>query len=482
VWDDEPNFLQNDHWRGLGPAQLAWMWTTTWMGHYQPLSWMTLGANWLVGGLDASGYHAVNVGLHAASAALLVPLLARLAPRAGAWGWAAGALFFAIHPLRVESVVWVTERRDVLAMVFALGTLTAWLRWVDTGRRAAWGWALALYGLSLLSKAHAVTLPVVLLFLDAGPLARLRPLGRSLVEKLPFFAAAGLCAAAALFAQDRAGAFVAADDRGLGARLATAAFGASRYPGELLLPVGLAPSHHLSEVASLPTWVCAVALALVTAGAVAARRRAPGLLLAWATYLVVLAPVSGVLQSGTQALADRYTYFAGLPFAFLVAAGVGALVRRWRWALVPVAAALLALGVTTWRYATAWHDSLSLWTYGASVSPDDPIITTNLAAALEGAGRLDEAVAVMAHTVAVSPEERAGYRYGRLLHLVGRDEEAEAVLLRIPPGAAFRPKAACLVARIRAARGDDAGVARAEAAAGRPCAEVERAPVDGTGE
>ena len=138
VWDDEPNFLHHDRWRGLGPAQLAWMWTTTWMGHYQPLSWMTLGANWVLGGHDPRGYHVVNVLLHAASSAMLVPILARLAPAAGRVGWAAGALFFAIHPLRVESVVWVTERRDVLAMVFALGTLAAWLRWVDTGRKSAW--------------------------------------------------------------------------------------------------------------------------------------------------------------------------------------------------------------------------------------------------------------------------------------------------------------------------------------------------------
>lgn len=474
VWDDEPNFIRNDHWRGLGLAQLGWMWTTTWMGHYQPLSWMTLGANWVLGGHDPTGYHVVNVLLHAASSALLVPLLARLAPAAGRVGWVAGALFFAIHPLRVESVVWLTERRDVLAMVFALGTLTAWLRWVDTGRKSAWALALLLYVLSLLSKAHAVTLPVVLLLLDAWPLQRLRPARGALLEKLPFFAAAALCGGLAVYAQSASGAFHAVDDRGLGERLATAAYGASLYPGEFLAPLALSPSHHANEVSRVSTAVTVGALCAITMVVVALRRRTAGPLVAWTTYLVVLAPVSGLLQSGTQACADRYTYFSGLSFAFLVAAGVGAAVAWRRWLAVGVAAWLVALGVATWRYAAVWGDSLTLWSYGATVSPDDPIITTNLAAALEDVGRLEQAVEMAAHTVEVSPEERAGYRYGRLLHRVGRDEEAEKVLLRIPAGAEFRPRAACLVARIREARGDAEGAERARAAAGRDCAEVEK--------
>jgi len=192
-WDDDENFLDNPNYRGLGATQLRWMFTTFLMGHYIPVTWMSLGLDYVVWGMRPAGYHLTNLLLHAANAVLfyfmaLRLLRARVADRsthgslALTLGSAFATLLFAVHPLRAESVAWITERRDVLSGLFYLGAIVAYLRYCDGGvpegsrtrgtRR--WYWAsLGLFALALLSKAMTVTLPVILLVLDVYPLRRL---------------------------------------------------------------------------------------------------------------------------------------------------------------------------------------------------------------------------------------------------------------------------------------------------------------------
>ncbi|MEP7002294.1 MAG: hypothetical protein ABI969_17525, partial [bacterium] len=183
-WDDEKNFLVNPNYRGLGVHQLSWMWTTFHMGHYVPLSWMTLGMDYLLWGMRPAGYHLTSVVIHALDAVILYFLARRLFLISGIGAGDEGALtlpaafaalVFAIHPLRVESVVWVTERRDVLSLMFYLLSIIAFLRARNAnGRRRNWYWAsVTLYLCALLSKATAMTLPAVLLVLDVYPLKRL---------------------------------------------------------------------------------------------------------------------------------------------------------------------------------------------------------------------------------------------------------------------------------------------------------------------
>jgi hypothetical protein len=211
-WDDYELLVNNPHYRGLGWEQVRWMFSTFHTGHYQPLSWMTFALDYLIWGMEPFGYHLTNLVLHAANAALFYFLVLRLlslalsqppsAPDLGlrtAAGFA--ALFFSIHPLRVESVAWATERRDVLSGLFFLATILCYLQAMtysnDPSHHARWrNKALIVYGLSLLSKASGVTLPVVLLVLDVYPLRRLGggpgmwfgPLARRVWwEKVPFF-------------------------------------------------------------------------------------------------------------------------------------------------------------------------------------------------------------------------------------------------------------------------------------------------------
>jgi hypothetical protein len=192
-WDDYKNIVENPYYRGLGWTNLRWMFTTFHMGHYQPLTWLTLGIDYLIWGLSPVGYHLTNLLLHCANAVLLYFLALRLfrLVNAGLTGHehsllplAAGfsALLFSIHPLRVESVAWATERRDALAGFFFLLSILYYLKAVTTGKNGLgdWRWifiSLGAYALSLLSKASAITLPLVLLVLDVYPLRRLGPKG-----------------------------------------------------------------------------------------------------------------------------------------------------------------------------------------------------------------------------------------------------------------------------------------------------------------
>src|SRR5438128_6968320 len=219
-WDDKDNFLDNPHYRGLGWTHLRWMWTTH-RGHYIPLTWMTLGLDYLLWGLNPVGYHLTSLLLHAANAVVFFFVVHRLLTRAlpspsergHALTVSAGfaALVFAIHPLRVESVAWVTERRDVLSGLFYLSTILMYLQACERGARGRGGYwlSVAVFVCALLSKSMVVNLPVVLLILDVYPLRRLgraigwwsKPARRIYVEKIPFVLLAAAASAIAVMAQ-----------------------------------------------------------------------------------------------------------------------------------------------------------------------------------------------------------------------------------------------------------------------------------------
>src|SRR5438309_2028693 len=220
-WDDDKNFLENPHYRGLGWTHIRWMWRTTQLGHYIPLTWMTLGLDYLLWGMNPLGYHLTNLLLHAANAVVFFfvvrRLLTRALPSPSERGYAlavssgVAALVFAIHPLRVESVAWATERRDVLSGLFYLVAILVYLRACKQGARGrGWYWlSVAAFVGALLSKSMVVNLPVVLLILDVYPLRRLggtigwwsEEARRVYVEKIPFVLLAAAASAMAVVAQ-----------------------------------------------------------------------------------------------------------------------------------------------------------------------------------------------------------------------------------------------------------------------------------------
>src|SRR5437867_3034400 len=456
-WDDDKNFLDNHHYRGLTWQQLSWMWTTH-LGHYIPLTWMTLGMDYLLWGMNPVGYHLTSLLLHATSAVVFFFLARRFLtlalPRASGIGHAltvsAGfaALVFAIHPLRVESVAWVTERRDVLSGLFFLLTILVYLRSCERPELGRWwyGLSVALFGCALLSKSMAVSLPVVLLILEVYPLRRLGgSLGwasasarRVYLEKIPFVLLAAAASALALLAQLSSRAMVSVAHLSALDRLVVSAYGLSFYLWKTVVPLNLSPLYMLPQTvnpAATPFIVSYGGVLAVTAIALALRRRRPGLPAAWLAYVVVLLPVLGIAQSGPQIAADRYTYLAALGWAILAGAG---LLSCWRlstssttgapttWGLAGMATGIvIALGVLTWNQVQIWHDSGRLWTYALALDPNSPIAHSNLGELLDRQGRPAEAIEHFQQALRTKPDfPLAHNNWGMALKGQGRPAEA----------------------------------------------------------
>ena len=407
-WDDINVLLTNPHYRGFGWANLRWMFTTTLMGHYVPLTWLSFAVNFTLGGLHPWGYHLGNLMLHAANAGVFYLVARRLLATGFAGGipdadvaartnrlreptLCAGAAFaalaFGLHPLRVESVAWATERRDVLCGLFYLLATLAYLRGVDQGgpiRTRSFILSIGTFLLSLLAKAAAVPLPVVLLLLDVYPLRRVRSVGwrRLVIEKVPYLLLAGAAGVAALIAQSEAQALADPRDHGIATRLAVMSYGLVFYPWKFFWSANLSPFYALPATVdplSARFLVPTIIVILVTALLVAMRRRAPAALAAWVYSALLVLPVSGAAQAGVHLVADRYSYLSGLGFALLAGAGLVWCLRESRrlqpllvGACIMVAALVLAgLGAAAWRQSEIWHDTGSLWRHALSVDPDN---------------------------------------------------------------------------------------------------------------
>ena len=304
-----------------------------WGGQWIPLTWFSLAVDQRLWGYRALGYHLTNVLLHALSAAVFCLVATRLLTRVPAGpgiglGAVVATLAWSLHPLRVESVAWVTERRDLLAGVFLIGTVLAYLRAVEGPRRRAGAWALSLvcYAAACASKTSVVPLPAVLLLLDGYPLGRLRSTWRRcLVEKVPYALLAGGAAALTLTALHTAGSL---SQYSRIERVAMALHAAIFYLVKTVWPTHLSLLYEAPLDLSLtePRFVgAAVAVVAITAALVLSRRCWPAGLAVWAAYLLLLAPQSGLLHAGYALAADRYSYLPTLAPALLLGAGVAML-------------------------------------------------------------------------------------------------------------------------------------------------------------
>jgi hypothetical protein len=392
-WDDDVNLTGNSAYRGFGWTQLRWMLTTTHGGHWQPLTWLSFACDHALWGMDARGYHLTNLALHVLCAILVWRILQTLLRRPGVASECSrpevaviGALLFAIHPLRVESVAWATERRDVLSGVFWLAALLAYLRTIDRGRDCVrnHGLAVAALALSLAAKAWGMTFPLVLLILDAWPLDRLRRAPRAVVrEKAPYTLLAGMGALVALLAQREAPEMRSLAEHGTFGRVAQAAYGLCFYLAKTIVPVRLSPAYLLETPLdpTAPRYLAAiVAVVAITAAALLVRKRQPWWLATWAAYVVIVGPVLGFVQTGPQLVADRYTYLALLPWTALATAGLARVwcaAERPRLLATGSLATLVVLGVLTFRQTLVWHDSEHLWNHTLRLDPCNWVAFTN---------------------------------------------------------------------------------------------------------
>jgi len=468
-WDDGTNIRDNLSYRGLGWAQLRWMWTTFHMGHYQPLSWMSLGLDFLLWGMDPVGYHLTNVLLHMTNAVLFYFVALRLlrggmtglseseGPRLGSSALFA-ALIFSLHPLRVESVAWVTERRDVLSGSFYLATVLFYLKACAPARLAAHRRCLRAaflcYFLSLLSKGIGVTLPLALLILDVYPLGRLpgdptkwlapqtRPI---LSEKIPFLTASALFGVIALLAQRHTGVIARFASVGILARVELAFFAAAFYLWKTIAPAHLLPLYARPAHLDVWAWPFLSSIGIVaatSAGLFSLRKRWPAPLAAWSYYLITLLPVLGIVLCGVYLAADRYTYLPCLGWALLAGAAVQRALQRsgapGRAALMLALSGLLAgLGVSTWRQSGIWHDSQKLWGYTLSIDPRCAPAHNNLGTALAREGLAAQAIAQFQSALSIDPDYAEAHnnlgtaraREGRPAQAIAEYREA----LRIEP-------------------------------------------------
>jgi tetratricopeptide (TPR) repeat protein len=486
-WDD-PNFITDcPPVQGFSAANLRWMLTAFHGGHFHPLTNLSWALDYtLWGGLNAHGFHFTNVLLHAACAVLFFLVLRRLlsigfaspATRALTLSAALGAALFALHPLRVESVAWITERRDVLSGAFLLGAVLAYLHAVRPGEpgvasRSAYWWSVALLVLSCLSKAWGMSLFAVLLVLDWYPLQRLprsplRWLGsearRLYLEKAPHILVGVLTAAAAAHAQHVANATKSLAAWGLPERLVQSAYGLLFYVRTTVLPTGLSALYQLPvRIDPLePRFLAAYAFLGVSAVLIAlCWRRLPAVVSAAGVYLICIAPVLGILQSGEQFVADRYAYLSCAVFPALVAAAVLAVVRwagraaddeaarsRRPLALLAWAAgvvACLAMGVLTSAQAAVWHDSETLWKSAVINRPESQPLG-HYAGVLDRQGRKAEAIEALRSAVSLNPTDgRAWFALGNRMREVGTEAVAEHDRLKAAgdnPGAAAALRAA----------------------------------------
>ena len=446
------------------------MFTTFHLGHYHPLTWLTLGADYAVWGMNPVGYHSTNVLLHALTTLLVYFLILRLlqlarreevetpAMRLAA---AFGALWFALHPLRVESVVWVSERRDVLSGLFAVASVWLYLR----GRKAA---SVGVFVAALLSKVIVAVVPVVLLALDFYPLRRKFDRG-VLLEKISYVIPA---LAAGLFAlsQQRTGLVGTLADTAVEpmARVTMSLYGLAFYVWKTLVPFGLAPQYAWCAVPDAfdpmllfgGAFTIAITVALIFA---AAKREILGPAVAWFAYIVVLLPVLSLLRYDPQQfVADHHSYLATLGLAAL---GAG-LFLRW---FTPERALLVggfALAFTlllcerTVAQIGVWRDSTTLWAHTISVSPSSIVAHNNLGRALAEEGETDKAVEHFRRAIRIQPKyAHARYNLGNVLMQGDELEEAElhfrAALEREPEYAeALNGLGNCLVRQRREAEAE----------------------------
>jgi tetratricopeptide (TPR) repeat protein len=472
TYDDPEYIYDNPHVRGgLSLEGMGWAFSAFHSSNWHPVTWLSHMLDCQLFGLEAGSHHLVSVALHALNAALLFLLLAHATRRFLASLVIAG--LFALHPLRVESVAWASERKDLLCALALFLLCFAYARHRRTGSLRSYLWALALFAIGLAAKPMLVSVPVLLLILDRWPLSRKAfatarspraatspgppgdgPFGGavgygSLLEKIPFFLLSAASIGLTLFGQAAGGSLRSIEALPIAARLSNAVLATTTYLTRSVLPLDLAyfhPHPALTTPAHSPWsaafFVSLIVLAGITAAAVLLRRRHPYLLAGWLWYLVMLAPVVGIVQVGEQAWAERYAYLPLIGVytgAVLWVADVLDRRARWRPAGLAVAAfALIAAGVKTRLHVATWRDSRALYSHALDATHNNYAAHHGLANVLSGAGDRKAATEHHRRALAIYPGYApAHFDLGLLHQEAGELEPAIAsyrLALRSQPG------------------------------------------------
>jgi len=415
--DDSKYVTENRHVQnGLTLDSMIWAFTTTQVANWHPLTWLSHMLDCQLYGLNPKGHHLTNVFLHLLNTLLLFFILQRMT--GALWRSGLVAAFFALHPLHVESVAWVAERKDVLSTLFWLLTMWGYIWYVERPRLTRYLLTLLAFTLGLMTKPMLVTMPCVLLLLDYWPLKRFQlsqpggdtpattgifkeqgvPFLRLLLEKTPYFALAAASSIVTFLAQRSGGAVSALDVYPVKIRIANALVSYVSYIGQMVWPRGLAvfyphPGTHL------PGWHAVGAgllLACISIAVIRAARRHPYLAVGWLWYLGTLVPVIGLVQVGAQAMADRYTYVPLIGLFVIIAWSIPDLLagNHYRKIVLSMAVGtvLLALTVSSWLQVQHWKNNLTLFKHALKVTAKNYVAHDSLGNALAQQGKVEEAI------------------------------------------------------------------------------------------
>jgi tetratricopeptide (TPR) repeat protein len=500
-YDDPRCVLENLHiQRGLNSDDLKWAFTTSHAGYWQPLTWLSFMMDYQLFGLNPGGYHLVNLLLHIINSLLLFLILNRMTH--ALWKSAFVAALFALHPLHVESVAWIAERKDVLSAFFWMLTMGAYVFYAEKPGLKKYLLTLLFFSLGLMAKPMLVTLPCVLLLLDYWPLGRLRfnqPVNVQKIaaskkeekrarkisasakgkwaippdpsrqwqrlwpvirEKIPFFALSAISTMLTFLGQQKVGAMESFEVLPMGARIGNALISYAAYIGKLIYPRGLAVFYpHQGTPPLGEVFLAAAFLLIATLLIIRWQAKMPYLAVGWLWYLGTLVPVIGIIQVGMQSMADRYTYIPVIGLFVAMAWAIPDIARNWRYRQYILAGGagivLLALMYLTWMQVKYWQNSITLFEHAIQVTNNNYLAHNNLGVALSDSGRKEEAMAHYREAIRTnSSYENAHFNLGNHLSAQGRTDEAilsyqEALRLRPNYAKAHNNLAALLISKKR---------------------------------
>lgn len=454
-YDDYAYVAENEQVRGgITRESVIWAFTTSHKANWHPLTWLSHMLDCELFELNPVWHHLVNLLFHIANALLLFWVFKRMTGKVWLSGFVAAV--FALHPLNVEPVVWVAERKTVVSGLFWMLTIAAYVRYSERPSIARYLLAIFVYGLTIMTKPTVVTLPFVLLLLDFWPLQRLEFLHnnkskdstqpesaeprfrvsstwRLVTEKIPLFALAAILGTITFLVQKSGGAMLPAERLTLSYRIGNALVSYVSYISKMVYPSRLA-IFYPHPGTSLPPWqpiACLVVLAIASAGIIYRIRQHRYLAVGWLWYLGTLVPVIGVIQAGSQAMADRYTYLPSIGISIMAAWGAVELLSKLRyrsiWLGILAGLLLTAMVVRTRMQVQHWKNNLTLYRYTLAVTENNAIIRNSYGCAFFEEEQPDEAIKQLKEALRISPRfSLARSNLGRIYLKQGKVNEAIA--------------------------------------------------------
>jgi tetratricopeptide (TPR) repeat protein len=439
-YDDDTYITQNPQvLKGLTWEGVSWAFTTFHAVNWHPVTWLSHMADVSIFGLDAGWHHRINVLFHVLNTVILFFVFLRMT--GALWQSAFVAALFGVHPLHVESVAWVAERKDILSTFFWMMTMGAYVRYVQRPGLTKYMGILFFYTLGLMCKPMLVTLPFVLLLLDYWPLRRfdqgcisiekIYPLG---LEKVPLFAMSLSSCVITYLAQSKGNALFPNGNYPIDLRASNAALSYMVYLGKMVWPVSLSVfyPHPGTVFSSIPAWQ--VLMSVLLLGGLSflviwQRGRRPYLVMGWLWYLGTLVPVIGLVQAGAQALADRYSYVPLIGVFVMVAWGIPAVLEGWRFRrptlMLLGGAMLFALSAVAWNQAGFWKNNLTLFTHALNVTEKNWLAWNNVGNDYRRIGQIERAIFCFQEALRIKPDyPMAWYNLGVTYGELGQPQQA----------------------------------------------------------